>query len=147
MPVLLDGNNAMHRLPGSERSRDRFREEMLRVAHSQKIKLEVIFDGPPPEGTPETERLGAVTIRYSGSVTADDLIVSRLPTGRAARSWIVVTDDQGLRQRVRAAGARVEPVSRWLARKGTTPSGNEKPENLSPQEIEEWERYFLQRDE
>lgn len=120
---------------------------MLRVARGQKIKLEVIFDGPAPEGTPETERLGAVTIRYSGSITADDLIVSRLPTGRAARSWIVVTDDRGLRQRVRATGARVEPVSRWLARKETAPSGTEKPESLSPQEIEEWERFFSRRDE
>ncbi len=147
MPVLLDGNNAMHRLSGPERSRERFREEMLQVARSQKIKLEVIFDGPSPEGTPETERLGAVTIRYSGSITADDLIVSRLPSGRAARSWTVVTDDHGLRQRVRAAGARVEPVSRWLARKETTPSGHEKPEGLSPQEIEEWERFFSRRDE
>ncbi len=120
---------------------------MLRIARGQKIKLIVVFDGPPPDGAPETERLGPVTVRYSGSVQADDLIVSRLPTGRAARSWTVVTDDHGLRQRVRTAGARVEPVSRWLSRKGTAPSGREKPETLSPEEIEDWERFFSQRDQ
>ncbi len=146
MPVLVDGNNVLHRLPPGERSREGLRRRMLQLARGQRMRLEVVFDGAPPEGTPAVELLGPVTIRYSGHGTADDLIIHRLPSGPSARNWTIVTDDRELARRAAAAGARTLPVSTWLARleDPSQPAG-EKPEELSPGELEEWIRLFSRR--
>ncbi len=146
MPVLIDGNNVMHRLPAGERTREGLRRRVLGLAHRQRIRLEVIFDGPPPDGTPPVEPLGAVTIRYSGTRTADDLIVARIPRGASARDWTVVTDDRELVRRVTAAGARTLRALEWLRRTAPPPGEHEaKPDTPSPGEIQEWLDIFSNR--
>ncbi len=143
MPVLVDGNNAMHRLPGGSRTRDALRRRVLGLPKRSRMTIEVVFDGPPPPGVPAVERLGAVTVRYSGGQTADDLIVARIPGGGAARQWTVVTDDRALASRVRSTGARVEPVASFLGRTAPGPEA-EKPTDpeLTGEELEEWLKVF-----
>ncbi len=96
MPWLVDGNN----LAGGG-GRAEVRSAVLALAHRERIRIVLFFDGAPPAGVPEVERLGSVQVRYVPN--ADDAIVAFL-AGRG-RGWTVATDDRGLTQRVRNTGA------------------------------------------
>src|SRR5687768_1743411 len=64
-------------------------------ARAKKTRVTCIFDGPEPPSFAKS--LGAVTVAFSGSRSADDLIVERAANGRG---WSVVTSDRGLAARV-----------------------------------------------
>ncbi|HSL19647.1 MAG TPA: NYN domain-containing protein [Methylomirabilota bacterium] len=143
MPIVVDGNNLLHLLPRPERSRAAVRRQVLDATRHETLSVTVVFDGPPPEGAPDRESLGRVTVVYAGSRSADDVIVALLPEGAAARQWSVVTDDRGLAERVRARGAAVRRLADWQRRR--RPQQPQRPQvesKLSSREIEEWESYF-----
>ncbi len=140
MPILIDGNNLLHRLPEEKRSRSDVRKLVLEQVRGERISVTVVFDGSPPPGVPKTERLGTVTIVYSGRESADDVIIRLLPND--ARSWSVVTDDRGLAAGVRRRGARVRSLARWLERRGAP---RRPPRARTPAvrtDVKEWERVF-----
>jgi len=150
VPVLVDGNNLLHNLPGGLRRRDEVRRLNLDLVRRESTRVIVVFDGPPPTGTPAREMLGRLTIVYSGSRSADDVIIGYLPQGAGARQWVVVTDDLGLRTQARQRGAEVRSVGTWRA-KGQTSEGGHKSKpgaaaghkaKLSPAEVADWKRYF-----
>lgn len=141
MPIMVDGNNLLHRLPNDRRQRAEVRRLSLELARREAIRITLVFDGPPPPGSPERERLGRVTVVYSGSASADDAIVRLLPKGRAAHSWEVVTDDRRLGSRVTSTGARVRSLNQWLHKLEamTVPDDDS---SLSPDEVSQWQSYF-----
>jgi hypothetical protein len=142
MPVVIDGNNLLHSLPGRGRSRDEVRRQVLEAVRGESLRLTVVFDGPPPAGTPETECLGSVTVRYSGARSADDLIVALIPAGGTASQWVVVSDDRGLRERVLRRGGAVRSVVEWRGRRPRRRQLCEAERRLSARELAEWEAYF-----
>lgn len=146
MPILIDGNNLLHRL--GDRSRASVRRRVLDATRHERMSLAVVFDGPPPAGSPARESLGAVTVVYAGSRSADDVIVESLPEGPAARQWTVITDDRGLAARVKERGAAVRSLAEWQRRRRWTPRPGRSPveSKLSSREIAEWEDYFSERD-
>lgn len=142
MPILIDGNNLLHRLPAEHRSREGARTHVLDVSRRERMAVTLVFDGPPPEGRPAEEHLGRVTVVYSGSAIADDVIVGRIPSGPAARSWTVVTDDRALVARIRERGASARPVQQWITRKGApAKSGKPRPEPRV-KDLKQWEAFF-----
>lgn len=142
MPILIDGNNLLHSLPPHQRSREAVRQKVLDQSRREKISVTVVFDGPPPDGSPEVEHLGQVTIIYSGPCSADDVIIDRLPTGGTARSWFVVTNDRNLSIRVRERGASIRSLTQWTGRRGAkTPPGKPRPKpRLRSSEVHQWEK-------
>lgn len=142
MPVLVDGNNLLFRLPPPQRSRREVRRLTLASARQRATKVTVVFDGPPPPGVPARENLGAVTVVYSEERSADEVILSRLPNGPAVKTWVVVTDDRDLARRVRTAGAAVRRVAEWRARLDETGEKRPADEQLSADEVRQWQRYF-----
>ncbi len=144
MPIVIDGNNLLHSLPSHQRSREAVRQTILDQSRREKISVTVVFDGPPPDGSPATEHLGQVTIFYSGQASADDVIIGRLPSGTAARSWSVVTNDHGLAARVRERGASIRTLAQWTGRRGSkTRPGKPRPRPpLRPNEVQQWEEEF-----
>lgn len=145
MPILVDGNNLLHQLPRSERSRETVRRVVLERSRGQRQRVTVVFDGPPPPTAPDVESLGAVTIRYAGSRAADDVIIATLPQGPPARQWVVVTDDRELQRRAHAAGAEVRPLASFRVAAGRSRSTETvvRPERpLSGREVAEWEQAF-----
>lgn len=130
--VIVDGSNLAFALGRDARERGEGRSvgvvraaavpagavlAALRAAFPVNIPIEVVFDGPPsgPKG-----RIGnGLEVRYSGRLTADRVIVERAraiseSVGPAAAAGIlVVTDDRGLGELVRAVGARVRGLT-WL---------------------------------
>jgi hypothetical protein len=142
MPIVIDGNNLLHSLGKHDRKRDAVRRSALDTVRHEGVNLTVVFDGPPPSGSPEHEHLGRVSVRYSGSTSADDVIVGLLSSGRRASEWVVVTDDRGLRDRVRERGAQVRSLSEWRSRKPRAPRRQAREPKLSSKEIADWEEYF-----
>ncbi len=142
MPVVIDGNNLLHSLPGRGCGRDEVRRQVLEAVRGESLQLTVVFDGPPPAGAPDTELLGRVTVRYSGAHSADDLILALIPAGVRASQWVVVTDDRGLRERVQRRGGTVRSLAAWRGRRPPRRPLLEAERRLSPRELAEWEAYF-----
>jgi hypothetical protein len=148
MPILVDGNNLMHRLPRNQRTRAGVRDLVLRQTRQERITVTVVFDGPPPDSGPEKEHLGAVTIRYSGGRSADAVILSTLPE-RGAKDWTVVTDDRSLADRARDRGAGIRRLDEWLGRPGRPKRAPKRPYQrpIGRRELEDWEEAFAHRPE
>ena len=145
MPILLDGNNLLHRMDAADQSRSGVRRQVLQATRHEKMSVTVVFDGPPPSGAMARESLGHVTVIYSGSKTADDYIVGLLPTGTAAKQWSVVTDDRGLAERVRERGAEVRSLVDWRDRRRQKPPGRPRVESkLSSHDVQDWEKFFAE---
>lgn len=148
MPILIDGNNLLHGLPRGSRTRSDVRRLALdRVRHEHQ-RVTVVFDGPPPTGSPEREALGKVSIVWAGSRSADDVIVASLPSGPEARQWVVVTDDRGLARRAQDRGAEVRPLAAWRARSSGRGRGvRAERETHRVGDVASWEAYFDSRGE
>jgi len=146
MPILVDGNNLLHSLTDGARTRAGVRRQVLDATRHETMTVTVVFDGPPPEGAPSRESLGNVTVVYSGSRTADDVIVGMLPSGGAAKQYAVVTDDRGLAARVRDRGAEVRTLAQWRGRRRRpSPTRPRLESKLSSREVIEWEEFFADR--
>jgi len=143
VPILLDGNNLLHRLPTSQRNRSAVRTQVLEITRHESMSVTLVFDGPPPAGAPARESLGRVTVVYSGTRTADDLIVGMIPSGSEAKQFSVVTDDRGLATRVKDRGAKVRRLSEWQGRrKQMQPRRAGFESKLSSHDVAEWESFF-----
>jgi len=142
MPILVDGNNLLHRLPRGSRSRVEVRRLILEAVRNERMAVVVVFDGPPPAGSPQEESLGSATIVYSGAAVADDVIIGRLPRGAGARQWVVVTDDRGLTNRARQRGAEIRPLAEWQRKRATKSKRVARESKLSSHEVQEWEQFF-----
>jgi predicted RNA-binding protein with PIN domain len=105
-----DRDGAVHRLVG----------ELDRFAAAAGEDVTVVFDRRPPDLDPG--RHGAVEVAFAsrrGRDAADHEIVAMVAAGPDPGSFVVVTSDRRLAERVRELGARVEPSSRfrrWLDR-------------------------------
>lgn len=153
MPLLVDGNNLLHRLPPGRRSRAEVRRQVLDLVRHESMQVVVVFDGPPPDGGPASESLGRATVLYSGSLAADDVILNRLAKARAARDWVVVTDDRGLESRARHLGAAVRRLASWHGQRRRSRATRipqqpgERFRAMTPAEIADWESAFEGRRE
>jgi len=143
MPILIDGNNLMHTLDGASRSRTAVRRLTLERIRHERMRVYLVFDGPAPEGSSRSEELGHLTIIYSGTSSADDLIVKRLPHGPSASNWTVITNDRGLSQRVKSLGAKVRKIDEWKTKKIPKRRSKPLPEaKLSSHDIDDWQAFF-----
>ncbi len=143
MPILVDGNNLLYRLPRGQRSREAVRRTVLDRTRHERLRVTVVFDGAAPVGSAEREHLGSVTVLYAGSRSADDVIIDLIPTGHPARQWTVITDDGGLRRRAAERGAAVRSLAEWAARRPRpAPTRRSAEPKLSSREIDEWTAWF-----
>ncbi len=91
----------------------------LRAAFPPSVVVDLIFDGPAWGGIKGRLATG-LRVAYSGRATADSVIdegvAAQLAADGPAGTWgiLVVTDDRGLGDLVRAKGARVARTA-WLA--------------------------------
>lgn len=133
MPFLIDGNNllgAMH----ADRASDEPKRQLVRLlasfARARRTKVSCIFDGPEPASFAKS--LGAVSVAFSGSRSADDLIAER---ARVGRGWSVVTSDAGLAARVRGRHVEIVPAAAFAAELERAAASSESGS-------EDWLEYF-----
>ncbi len=133
MPWLIDGSNVL----GAMRV-DRHGEEGKRglvrllagFARARRTRVTCVFDGHEPPSF--ARHLGSVTVAFSGTRTADDLIAERAANGRG---WSVVTSDRGLAARVQRREVQVVAPAAFIRQLEESQSGEEAGG-------EEWETYF-----
>ena len=116
------------------------------ITRHETMSVTVVFDGPPPAGAAELGKaLVEVTVVYSGSRAADDVIIGMLPGGAEARQFSVVTDDRGLADRARERGAKVRRLAEWQGRRKQKPRPSKFESKLSSHDIADWENFFAGR--
>jgi hypothetical protein len=132
MPWVLDGNNL-----ASGRDRERVRRAALALARSERVRIVVVFDGAPPEGSPDRESLGQVDVRYAPN--ADRAIIELLRA--SGRGWRLATGDRRLAAQARELGAEVSRASAFWERAGKaeTETG---ARNVKPAEVADELAYF-----
>jgi predicted RNA-binding protein with PIN domain len=98
MPWLIDGSNVLGAMR-VDRHGDESKRGLVRLlaafARTKRTRVTCVFDGPEPASF--GRHLGSVTVVFSGSRPADDLIIERAGSGRG---WSVVTSDRALAARV-----------------------------------------------
>lgn len=147
MPYLLDGNNLIglvrRTARPSEDDRAALIAELAERLRQTRARATLFFDGPAGE---RGGAFGGLTVRVPASGSADDAILREIGRARAPADCIVVTADRELARRAREAGARTVAPREFFARFGTgggaaSERGRAAPPS-SPQELEEWMRYF-----
>ena len=125
MPWLIDAANLGGALGGAAGARNTkaILAALLPWAR-ERPQVVVVFDGPEP--TNFARQLGGVEIVWSGTRSADEVIAKRLAaiaaiagkagSGKGAKAWTVITNDQTLARRCRDLGAKVEPASVFAQR-------------------------------
>lgn len=119
MPWVVDGNNV-----AGGTAREATRRAVLALAHREKLKIVLFFDGAPPPGTPAVEHLGAVEVRYVPH--ADSAILALLQQG--GRGWRLVSSDQALASKARSLGAEVVSARAFWRKLESQKSGPEEPD-------------------
>ena len=133
MPWVIDGSNVLGRI-GADLRGDDPKRQLVRLlasfARSKRTRVVCFFDGPEPDSF--AKNLGNVSVVFSGSIPADDLIVKRVSSGRG---WSVVTSDRGCAARVQGRHVAVVPAEQ-LARELETLQRDE------PADAEDWQAWF-----
>jgi hypothetical protein len=127
--LLIDGSNLLHAL-GRARGGPAPAATLvgrLRAVIPAAVRIELILDGAPDPGLRGTRIASGLTVRHSGSASADRLIerlvADAIGSGgtpdaahAAADAILVVTDDIELGQRVRRRGSRSAGTP-WLTKR------------------------------
>jgi predicted RNA-binding protein with PIN domain len=123
VPWLVDGSNVLGAMR-ADRHSDDAKRGLIRLlagfARAKRTRVTCIFDGPEPPSFGRS--LGAVTAVFSGSRSADELIVERAAQGRG---WSVVTSDRGLAARVQRRQVAVVAPAAFIREMESSASGEE----------------------
>ncbi len=133
MPWLIDGSNvlgAMH----VDRHSDDSKRGLVRLlgsfARAKRTRVTCVFDGlePPSFG----RHLGSVSVVFSGTRSADEIIIERARNGRG---WSIVTSDRGLAARVQRREVTVIAPQTLIREMEESASGDAQGGN-------DWDAYF-----
>ena len=134
MSWVIDGNNLLGRAGASRDAADSKRQlirALANFARARRTKVACYFDGSEPEHF--GRHLGSVSVVFSGSRSADDLIVKRVATGSG---WKVVTADRALASRIQRRHVDVVDPGAFMADLESLPQGEEQVAG------EEWAAWF-----
>lgn len=134
MPYLVDGSNVLG-VMRVDRHADDSKRTLVRhlssFARAKRTRVTCVFDGEEPASF--ARNLGAVTVAFSGSRSADDLIVERAANGRG---WSVVTSDRGLAARVQRREVEIVAPETLIREMEESGRGEEAPGGA------DWDEYF-----
>lgn len=156
MPYLIDGNNLLHAAwdiedPDRPIGRSGLCRELGGWAERKRENVLVVFDGPaPPRGLAEQIADPRIEVRYSGRVSADEVLIEILDTHSAARRLIVVSTDRRIAAAARRRRARsvrsdefwIQLVRDLAARPPRAREPREKAQGLDPEGRRHWLREF-----
>jgi len=153
MPYIIDGHNLIPKLGLRLDSIDDELDLLARLqefCRLRRTQVEVYFDGAPP-GQASTRKAGVVTAHFvrQGS-SADASIESRLiKLKKAAKNWTVVSSDGRVQRAAGAAHAgtmSAEEFAQEMVKAQTRRMTRSEGESvLSPDEVEEWLKFFEKR--
>jgi predicted RNA-binding protein with PIN domain len=152
MPYIIDGHNLIPKIPGinlqdinDELQLIKLLQEFCRINRKQ---VEVYFDNAPP-GSPQSRKYGSVTARFiHQGKTADQAIQRKIKQlAGEARNWTVVSSDREVQVNARTSGAKILPAEVFAGQliglvEETNVGTLKEDRDLSPQEVEDWLRFF-----
>lgn len=106
--LIIDGNNVLHAMRVHAPIREVGRESMLRIIERWAAKsddvITIVFDGPMPQcGLARQMQSPRIHVLFSGTRTADDLIVEMIAASSDPGRVRVVTADGAIIHEARAA--------------------------------------------
>jgi predicted RNA-binding protein with PIN domain len=137
MTILVDGSNLLGAI--GAHTVDEAKRELVALlgslARRRSSRVICFFDGERP--VPFATNLGAVSVRFSGRRSADDLIAAEVSGARSPQT--VVTSDRGLAARVQGRRTEVIAAASFLAelRRAAAESNT-----VSQSSEDDWENYF-----
>ena len=153
MPVLIDGDNLLHAARGTLDEAERANRAWLcRLLASwdarRRRRITVFFDGVRPDNPGDgPQAAGNLSIAYSDTRSADELIIDAVQSSSAPRRLVVVSSDRAVRTAARRRRARVLGSNAFLTgvlkdlrrrpRAGSR-EPREKFHGLEPGETEYW---------
>ena len=149
MPYLVDGNNLAHALGlsiGGLADRETCARMVASFCRTRGARATVVFDGRGPGGARDSTLTHRVTVLYSGSRSADDVILRLVSDSKAPGDFTVVTSDKSLGDKSRHRGASVERAHEFSKRLNRGAREGEPPEKpsarASREEIDAWLAVF-----
>ncbi|MCP4249224.1 MAG: NYN domain-containing protein [bacterium] len=154
---LIDGNNLLHTIAtqglGPPLGRETLCRRLAQWAEANEREVTVVFDGPePPTAIAAQMRSGGLAVRFSGSGSADDVIIDRVSRDPRSGSLTVVTTDRSLGHAVRYHRARyidAESFAKALLTSEAPPApvpptdrSDDKPGQVPDDEAEQWLQVF-----
>ena len=139
MPYLLDGDNLVgteRRRRGTPEDREALVSEASERLRRTGAKVGLFFDGAGRAAS-----LGNLSVRYAGSVSADDAILREIARGRRPAETTVVTADRDLARRARDLGAATLSPPDFWKRFGTGPARG-RPGDEGPVNVDDWLEWF-----
>lgn len=127
--LLLDGTNLLHAMRRGSGGPAPATALIgrLRAAIPGTVRIELVFDGPPDPGSRNVRVASGVTVRYSGRISADALLVrlaiEAAPFVGDPATILVVTDDRALGVELRRRGAATVSTAWLLGRLGRQEPG------------------------
>ena len=150
MPYLVDGNNLIGAIPIIDIRDSSAREKLSHLlSQYQKKKgnsIVVVYDGPPPAGSPSELHLGRLRIVYAGPASdADSVIKNMIRDARSPDQWTVVSSDKQVYSYCRWAGAKAmrvmpfyEDIKRMLESSGESLG----KQTMRADDVDDWMAYF-----
>ncbi len=157
MPVLIDGDNLLHTARGAlDGAENANRAWLCRLLASwdphDRHQVTIVFDGVRPDGPGDGPlAVDRLSIQYSDTRTADDVIIEAVESSSAPRRLVVVSSDRQVRTAARRRRARsldantfITQVLRELNRTGRTGprEPRQKFHGLEPGEADYWLEQF-----
>ena len=144
VPYWFDGNNLIGQTAARARenaeARRAFLKQLSSYSTSRGGRFLVFFDGDDPDRTIPPR---GVQVHFSAPFSADDAMLEKLAGMQNAGDVIVVTNDVGLRNKCKGAGAKTMDWGKFTSVMQTS-SGFPKrnPGSDTAVNVEEWIRYF-----
>ncbi len=149
--VIIDGNNLIFAMrdhaPLPAVGRETLVKVVERWARRGKDTVTLVFDGAVPAGNLARQMSSSrITVCFSAPATADDIIVGMIHRARDPATVRVVTGDKAIRHEARIRRCRHIDAVAFVhelfpppkASKGPKGPPAEKPEEVSPDEAQEW---------
>ncbi len=152
MPVVIDGNNLLYAARNTDSTELLIGRAMLcdtvgAWARRRGARVRIVFDGPAPNAALAKQIADPdIEVSYSGSASADAVLIGLIEKDSAARRLVVVSSDRVIQKAARRRLARPiksedfwRGIKRDLARperRALEPA--EKEAGLSPDATQQW---------
>lgn len=135
--LLIDGYNLLH--ASGETDPHRLVERIGAYAARRRVRVEIVFDGTPSAGLPQSEW---VKLRWHRP--ADDELIRRIGATRDRTALTVVTDDRQIRDAAAARKLRLIGSGEFAREleEPAPPKPSPKQQGISPADADAWMREF-----
>jgi uncharacterized protein len=154
MPFLIDGHNVIAALPDIDLNENYDEAKLVLKLRSWTARVRrratVVFDGGVPGGQSQTLSSPDVEVVFAARkrTNADRIIRSRIRELPDAPNWTVVSSDHEILDKAREAGTRTITAQDFAYALNHPPKEDkEKPQTVSPAEVERWLEIFNEPDD